>query len=95
MFVIRVGQVTLLQLLNIIRSVTHCTTLVYRSGRGRPDVSSCGLVKREKKVPSLSLSEEGKTIRTVSMSDCPGGNRNFNINNNAQQIVRSIAICKH
>ena len=31
----------------------------------------------------------------ISTSDCPGGNRNFNINNNAQQIVRSIAICKH
>ena len=31
----------------------------------------------------------------LSASDCPGGNRNFNINSNAQQIVRSIAICKH
>ena len=31
----------------------------------------------------------------MSTSDCPGGNRNFNINNNAQQIVRSIAVYKH
>ena len=32
---------------------------------------------------------------SMATSDCPGGNRNFNINNNAQQIVQSIAICKH
>ena len=31
----------------------------------------------------------------MSTSDCPGGNRDFNINSHAQQIVQSIAICKH
>ena len=31
----------------------------------------------------------------MSTSDCPGGNRNYNINSNSQQIVQSIAICKH
>ena len=28
----------------------------------------------------------------TSTSDCPGGNRNFSLNSNAQQIVRSVAI---
>ena len=31
----------------------------------------------------------------MSTSDCPGGNRNFNTNSNAQQIVQSIAIREH
>ena len=30
----------------------------------------------------------------MSTRDCPGGNGNFNINSNVQQIVRSIAIFK-
>ena len=34
-------------------------------------------------------------IYYTTTSDCPLGNRNFNKNNNAQQIVRSIVICKH
>ena len=32
---------------------------------------------------------------SMSTSDCPGANRNFNINRNVQQSVRSIAMCKH
>ena len=31
----------------------------------------------------------------MSASDCPGRSRNFNINSNGQQIVRSITMCKH
>ena len=43
----------------------------------------------------MGAKERKKSLDKMSTSDCPGGNRNFNINSNAQQIVRGIAICKH